>query len=175
MNLKELSEKLSNLVQGGLYPNLITFLTQIISTLILLYFLKRLVWKPMREFLAKRSEEIVGELEGARQARLDVEKMKEEYTSDLHNAKVEAGKIIDNARSQALDTKQEIIAEAEKVAAYKLDKAEKEIDLERSKIEKELKSHLIDIAFSAAEKLVNENIDDNKNRELIDKFIKEVE
>lgn len=174
MNLNEISQKLSDLVQNGLYPNLITFLTQIISTLILFLFLKRLVWQPMRDFLAQRSEVIVGELEGAKQARLDAEKLKEEYTADLKHAKDEAGKIVENARQRALETKENIISEAEREAQYKLEKAKKDIEQERSKAEEELKSQIIDIALSAAEKLVDENIDEMKNRKLIDKFIKEV-
>ncbi|QVK17783.1 F0F1 ATP synthase subunit B [Mycoplasmatota bacterium] len=170
----ELSEKLSDLVRGGLYPNPITFLTQVIATLILFYLLKRWVWKPMREFLAKRSDVIVGELESAKQARIEAEKLKEEYTTDLNNAKDEAGRIIENARIQALETKEMMISEAEKEASYKLEKAKKDIEQERLKAEAELKTELIDIAFSAAEKLVDENIDDKKNRKLIDKFITEI-
>jgi len=171
---KDIGEILRELVQGGLYPNPITFLTQVISTIILLYFLKRLVWKPMREFLKKRSDVIVGELEGAKKARLEAEAMKEEYLTDLKNAKNEAGSILDNARLQALETKEMIIAQAEKEAAYKFEKAEIQIEQERAKAEVELKGKLIEIAFSAAEKLVNENIDNQKNRTLIDKFINEV-
>lgn len=170
-----LRAKLGDLVTGGLFPNYITFITQILSTIILFLFLKNLVWEPMREFLAKRSNVIVGELESAKQARLEAEQMREEYVADLKHAKAEAANILENARKQALELKQQIVSEAEKEASYKLEKADKDINAERSRIEQELKSHVIDIAFSAAEKLVNENINDSKNRQLIDKFIKEVE
>ncbi len=170
----DISKRLSDLVQGGLFPNIITFLTQIISTLILFYFLKRLVWKPMQEFLAKRSDAIVGELEGAKKAHLEAESMKLKYENDLKSAQDKAGMILENARVQALETKEGIISEAQREAEYKIEKANKQILLEKSKVEQELKNQAIDIAFSAAEKLVNENIDDDKNRRLIDKFITEV-
>ncbi|MDF2699147.1 MAG: synthase subunit [Haloplasmataceae bacterium] len=172
--MAELGKKIGDLVQGGLFPNLITFFTQILATLILFYFLKKLVWKPVQEMLAKRSEVIVAELESAKAAKFEAEAMKAEYENDLKNAKAEANKMMENARIQALESKTLIIQEAEKEAAYKVEKATKEINLERDKAAKALKAHVVDIAFIAAEKLVHENLDDKKNRQLIDKFIEEV-
>ncbi len=172
--MDELSKKLADLVEGGLFPNAITFITQVVSTLILFYFLKKLVWKPMEEFMAKRSSIIVNELESAKKARLEAEEMKLAYESEIKNAKNEALEILENARIQANQTKEQIISDAQREAEYKLELANKQIASERAKVEKELKSHVVDIAFSAAEKVLSEKIDDGKNRQLIDKFINEI-
>jgi len=48
------------------------------------------------------------------------------------------------------------------------------MEKERTSMEAQLKNQLVDIAFSAAEKIVQDNFDNNKNRQLIDKFINEV-
>lgn len=170
----ELSSKLSQLVEGGLYPNIITFLTQLIATVILFCFLKKWVWKPMQEYLAKRSNVIVDELESARLAKEEAFRMKEEYESELKQAKDEAKTIIMNAQEQAKLRREEIIAQAEKEAAYIIEMANKQIEQEKANVEKELKSQVVDLAFLAAEKILTENLDQDKNRHLIDKFLNEV-
>ncbi len=167
-------DKINDLVQSGLMPNPITLIAQLLATFIIFLAFKHWVWKPMNELISKRQSVIIDELESARQAKEEAASLRNEYEVNLEEAKIEANKIIDTAKSQALETKEQMIDEAEKEAAYKLEKAEKEIALERKKMQEELRAHLVDIAFSAAEKLVNENIDDDKNRKLIDQFIEEV-
>jgi|SRR5690554_196014 len=169
-----MGDALRDIVNNGLLPNPITFIAQLISTFILFYFLKSKVWKPMQKFLAKRKEVIVGELESARNLNEEAKKNKELSEHDLIRVKEEALQVIENARSQAMYIREEIIKEAEKEAAYILEKAEKSIAQDKAKLESELKTQLVDIALIAAEKLVSENIDDSKNRQLIDKFINEV-
>ncbi|HEY8365387.1 MAG TPA: F0F1 ATP synthase subunit B [Haloplasmataceae bacterium] len=172
--MQELSQKLSELVQGGLFPNPITFIVQIISTIILFILLKKLVWKPMREFLDKRSAVIVDELDSAKRAREEAERIKLEYESKLSQAKKDALEMLDNAREQAELIKEEIINDAHKEAEYIINNANKQIEIERNKAEQELKTEIVDIAFSAMEKVLSENMDSSKNRELIDKFINEI-
>lgn len=169
-----MKEVLDEIVKSGLFPNPITFIAQLISTFILFYFLKSKVWKPMQNLLEKRRETIVGELESAKALNEEAKKNKELSETELQNAKAEAISMIDNARVQALDVRDSIIKEAEEEAQYILEKAEKALEQERFKLEKELKGQVIDIAFIAAEKIVNDNIDESKNRELIDKFINEI-
>jgi F-type H+-transporting ATPase subunit b len=169
-----MSDTLRQIVESGLLPNGITFLAQLISTLILFFGLKRFVWGPMQELLEKRKDVIVGELESAKSAREEAQELKDKYAVELNTAKEEANKIVENAKSHALESKQMIISEAEKEAAYKREKAEKDIQQERNSLEKEIKAQAIEIAFAAAEKLVNENMDDLKNRQMVEKFIEEV-
>jgi len=172
--MNELSNKLSQLVEGGLYPNIITFITQLIATVILFYFLKKWVWKPMQEYLAKRSDVIIDELESARMAREEAFRMKDEYEAELKQAKEEAKTILINTEEQAKARREEIIAQAEQEAAYIIEMTNKQIEQEKANVEKELKSQVVDLAFLAAEKILTENIDQDKNRNLIDKFLNEV-
>jgi len=167
-------DTINDLVKSGLFPNPITLLAQLLATLFLFYILKNWIWIPMNEFLQKRQEVIIDELESARSAREQAENIHEEYKENLKNAKIEANYILENARIQGLETKDDIINKAEKEAAYKIEKAEKEIETERAKIEAELKAHVVEIALTAAEKLVKEVLDNKKNRQLIDQFIEEV-
>lgn len=168
------SDTIKQIVDNGLIPNPITLIAQLLATFILFMVIKHWVWKPMTELLYKRQEVIVDELESAKRAREDADTLKLEYEEDLKKAKLNANEILEKAKVQALKQKEQIIFDAEKEVLYKLEKAEKDIELERSKAQAELKSEFVDIAFYAAEKLVNENIDKDKNKKLIDKFIEEV-
>lgn len=169
-----MKELLEHIVQSGLLPNPITFVAQLISTVILFYLLKRLVWKPMQNFLDERKEVIVGELESAKASNEEAQRNKDETVKQLNEAKQQALNIVDAAKSQAVESKEIIIKEAEKEALYKLEKAEKEIEQDRRKAEKEIKARAIELAFVAAEKLINENVDNQKNQKMIEQFIDEV-
>ena len=43
-------------VQGALFPNVLTMLTQLLSTLIIFLAVKKWLWKPIRNIIAKRSD-----------------------------------------------------------------------------------------------------------------------
>jgi F-type H+-transporting ATPase subunit b len=169
-----MKETLNEIVKGGLLPNPVSFVAQLISTFVLFYFLKSKVWKPMQGFLEKRKEVIVGELESARKLNEEAQKNKDLTANQLENAKAESMKMVDFAKVQAQETKDQMLKEAEKQAHYKISKAEKEIEQQRILMERDMKTQAVEIAFAAAEKLIHENLDDSKNRKMIENFIEEV-
>jgi F-type H+-transporting ATPase subunit b len=169
-----MKEALNEVVKSGLLPNPISFVAQLISTFILFYFLKRLVWKPMQELLEKRKDVIVGELESAKTLNENAKRDKELSQLELAKVKDDSIRMIELAKVQANEARENILKEAAKEAQYKVQKAEKEIERERVLAEKEIKARAIEIGFSVAEKLVNENLDDQRNRKMVESFIDEV-
>ena len=171
--MEQIAKAIERLIDG-LYLNPITFITQIIATLILFLVIKHFFWKPMLEFLEKRQSVIVNELETAKSAKEDALELKVNYEEKLNDAKKQASEIVESARQQALETKSKIVKEAEQEAIYRIEKAEEQIKHERKKAEAEIKKHVVNLTFTAVEKLVEKNIDQDKNRQLIDQFIEEV-
>ncbi len=149
-----MKEVLDEIVNSGLIPNPISFFAQLISTIVLFFFLKSKVWKPMQAFLAKRKEVIVGELESARTLNEEAKVNKAISDEELANIKSESIKLIDNAKKQAEDVRENIIHEAEKEAAFIIETAHQSMEKERTSMEAQLKNQLVDIAFSAAEKII---------------------
>jgi F-type H+-transporting ATPase subunit b len=50
-------------------------------------------------------------------------------------------------------------------------KAREEMEAERNKVLAEVRLHVADLSLQATEKLLNENVDNERNRRLIDEFI----
>lgn len=171
---KSLAEVIEELVREGLFPNVPTVIAQLLATLILFLVLKKLVWKPMTEFLNKRQEVIIGELESAKQANNEANQLKQEYEEALGEAKTKAQNIVETAKIQAEERKEVILEEAKKEANYTKEKALLDIEQERAIAEKELKEHVVEVALEAAEKIINENVNNETNRKMINDFIKEV-
>lgn len=168
-----MAETLRQLIDNGVIPNPVSFVAQIISTIILFLFLKKLVWKPMQEFLEKRRQVIVGELESAKALNEEAQVKKEQIDSELANVKVEATRILENAKRQAELTKENIIEAAKNEASYLKEQAEKEIIKERLHAQAQLKEQAVEIGFAVAEKLIQKNLQNEYNQQMIENLIKE--
>ncbi|MBP3738023.1 MAG: F0F1 ATP synthase subunit B [Muribaculaceae bacterium] len=111
----------------------------------------------------------------------------QEAKSHLDNAKAEADKVVAEARQQQAeilrdaaklrnqiieDAKGEAAAEAKKVS----DAAMLSIEQSRKESEKQLRKEVSEIALQIAEKVLRKNVsDDQAQRDLVDKYLSEVE
>mgnify|MGYP003808436809 CR=1 FL=1 len=68
----------------------------------------------------------------------------------------------------------EIVEEARAEANLIIERAKVEIEREKEKAEYSLKKEAIDLALELSKKVIEKNIDEKKNRTLIDEFISEV-
>lgn len=169
-----MAEILDEVVRSGLLPNPVTFVAQLISTIILFLFLKGKVWKPMQQLLEKRRNVIVGELESAKTLNEEAQNNRNLTQTELTNIRVEASQIIEEAKQQAQQVRENLISEAQKEVQYLKEKAQKELDRERQIAQDHMKEQAVEIAFAVAEKLIHANVNNDVNYKLIEDFIKEV-
>lgn len=169
-----LQDALNEVVKSSLFPNPWTFAAQIISTIILFLFLKSKVWKPMQEFLKKRSDVIIDELESARILNEEAQQNKEKLDKELDEIRIQTAQMMEEAKQQALNTKEVMIKAAEEEALYVKQKAEKDIARDRERAEANIKEQAVELAFAAAEKLIQKNLNTENNKKMIDDFIHEL-
>lgn len=158
--------------KGGLLdvnPGLIFW--TVVTFILLLFLLKRTAWKPMLEALKQREDSIRLALEKSEQAKLEAEKILEENKKNLAAAEERAKKIIDEGREFSNKLKAEILEKTNDDARKLLDQAKIEIERKKDDALNELREVVADLAIQAAEKLIDEKLDDKKHRSLIDKFI----
>ncbi|MGN0576493.1 MAG: hypothetical protein ACI4J2_10740, partial [Ruminococcus sp.] len=67
----------------------------------------------------------------------------------------------------------ETIQNSQSEARNIIDNANKTIENERKRAMQEAQSHIADLAIAAASKIIGENLDDDKNRKLVDEFLAE--
>ena len=133
-----------------------------------------LLFDPARAFLEKRRQKIANDLETAKNSKEDAVALKAEYEDRLKAINKEAEQIMDEARKKAKKQEAEILAEAREEAGRILERANKEIDLERKKALEDVKTEIVSIAAMMAGKAVAASMDVRIQDSLIEETLKEM-
>ena len=145
-----------------------------INIFILFFFLSYLLFNPVRDVLEKRKQKIAEELATAADDMKSANALKEEYEAKLKNVNKEAEDILEAARKKAMNRETEILDEARAEASRIVERANREIELERKKAIDSLKQDVVNIAALMAQKAVGSSIDIKIQNALIDETLKEM-
>ena len=151
-----------------------TFIAQICNLLIQMYLIKRFLFKPVQEILAKRKAMADAQVSDAEKAKNEALELKSSYEKAMANAKAEAGEIVQNATRAASEKSDAMLEEAAKEVARMKTQAEADIAQEKKKAVNELKNEIGGIAMEIASEVVEREINDKDHAALIEKFIRNV-
>ena len=140
----------------------------------LFFLMSFLLFNPARELMKKRQDKIKEEMETASRDMAEANKMKTEYYAKLAAADKDVDAILSEGRKKALARENEIVAEAKEEAAREMQRAEREIELEKSKVKDEVKQEMIGVARELAGKFVAGSLDDAAQAKLIDEALNEM-
>ena len=146
----------------------------IVTFLILLFILKKVAWKPILSALDQREKDIKDSLEKAEKAKEDAQKILDENQATLAKAEEESKKIIEQSRSYAENLKEQMLKESKEQAKKIVEDAAEEIDRRKDSAFEELKDQVAKIAVNAAEKIMKQNLDAEKNKHIVDSYLKDV-
>ena len=161
-------------ILGQLIPNPITMVVQLCSTLVLFLLMKKFLWKSVKNFLDARSQ-MQSDLDASEQAKQDALSDRQKALQQLQEASGKAEDIVNAAVKQAKDEKAMILAQADKEADAAKKKAHEQIEAERVSMYKEMQKEMVEIAMSAAGKLIGEQNAEELDRQAIDAYIKEAQ
>jgi len=146
-------------------------LTTIIGFLIVVAILKKFAWEPILNLLDERRETIRKDFADAETARTDAEEIKHDFELKIGEIKVIERERIQEAAKAGENLASRIKTEAQDKAEATLSKAQTDIEVETQKAQVELRDTVVDLAIGAAEKLLNEKLDDETHRRLISEYI----
>ena len=145
-----------------------------ILNLLLLYFiLRKVLFKPVTEFMENRTQSIKNSIDDAEKQKAEAIELKRSYEEQLAHAKEDAEKIIREARAKAETEHDQIVAQARTEAEAIMTRAREDIENERRQMISELRAQVAGLALAAASRVIEVNLDTEKNRVLVDKFIDE--
>lgn len=147
---------------------------QLIALLVIIWILKKLLFKPVSEFLDKRQALIASDLDHANTAKVQAEELKKEYELKLHHINEEADEILKEARAKAHRREEEIITHAKEEAEAIKAKALQDMALEQERVKDQIKKEMIEVAGLMSAKFVASAMDEDKQEELITEIIKEM-
>ena len=153
-------------------PGLIVW--TLITFILLLVILKKVAWKPILTALDNREKGIEDSLNRAEKAKEEAQKILDENRGSLSKVEEESKKIIDQSRSYADDLKEQMLKQSKVQAQKLIDDAAAEIERKKQSAFEELRNQIAEISVNAAEKIMKENIDAEKNKRLVSKYLNEI-
>lgn len=146
----------------------------IIAMFALFLLLSYLLFNPARNLLEKRQNGIREQMETAAREKEDAIKFKAEYDEKLKGVAKESEEILAETRKKALKKENDIINEAKGEAARVLDRASREVELEKSKVKDEVKQEIISVATVMAGKIIAASLDEKEQSQLIADTLEEM-
>jgi F-type H+-transporting ATPase subunit b len=149
--------------------------TQIIGFLIALFILKRFAWKPLLGILEERRTKIKSEFDKIEDEREKVKGLTSEYEAKLKDIEGLARQKILEAAKEGQQMANQVKENARKEALDIMGRSKEEIQRELEKAKVQLKNDLVNLSLQAAEKIIQERLDKEKDRKYISDFIQGLE
>lgn len=130
---------------------------------------------PLKAAINERNSNLENTFSEAENLRAEMQKMRGEYERRLASAEASARDQIQAQIREAQDLRATLMDEAQAKTSALVAQAQQEIAAERDRLVGDLRSHVVDLALAAAEKVVRENMDTERNRRMIDDFINRAE
>jgi F-type H+-transporting ATPase subunit b len=150
-----------------------TFIFALVNLAILYFILKKILFVPVTKFMENRTKSIENNIQSAMNKKAEAESLKIEYENQLLNAKEQADVILKDASGRAAREYESIIAQAKEESQGLIDRTRADIENERRQMLKEVRNEVASLALAAASKIIEANMDNEKNRSLVEKFINE--
>jgi len=131
--------------------------------------------KPLNEAIDDRTRSLEQTFSEAETLRSDMTNLRSDYDRRLAATEAEARDQIQAQIREAQNLRQTLMAEASAKADELVSRAQQEIESEKAKVIVELRTSVVDMSLAAAEKVVGENMDNERNRRLVQEFIERVE
>jgi F-type H+-transporting ATPase subunit b len=154
----------------GLGINLGYVLVQVFNFLIIMVILITWAYRPVLNMLENRRKSIAQGLEDARIAAEARANAEQEAESILAEAQQQAAKQVREATERADQVAQDIKAAAEQEAVQIREVAAAEAETAKTQALGELRSQIAVLAVAAAQKLIGETLDEKRQHALIDSF-----
>ncbi len=135
-----------------------TLILQFFNFLVLLFFLNKLLYRPLLEIMAKRREKISAGQEQARALEAEIEAKMQSYQQQLNAAKAEAAQERAELRKAAQQQEAEITGEAQQKAAQRVKGIREQVEKEAAEAREILKKEATALAAQIATKVLGRKL-----------------
>ena len=130
-------------------------------------------WPIFDGIVKRRDEAIKDSLKKSEDARIESERLLEEYRKQLADAKSQAAQIIADAKKTGETVQADIENKARMEADNMIEKAKAAIDSERKAAISNLQGTAADLSISVVARLVGEDLSDDDHRKIIERYVTE--
>jgi F-type H+-transporting ATPase subunit b len=146
--------------------NIWTFLFQIVNFVILLFILKRLLYKPVKEILEKRKGLIEKTIEDAEKEKKEALELKERHQEEMNKLKGLQITMIEKMKNEVGEEKKRLLAEAEKEATRTMEEERAVFETKKKMDEAKLKEMVIQTVSVFATNLLKDISDEELHKSI---------
>jgi len=151
------------------------FIWTIITFLVLVALLAKFAWRPLLAALERREKLIARAIDDSEKARADLERVQQDATRLLADARIEGEAIVTRSRAAADRLGEELRQKASAEAAGILKKAEREIQLETTRAIEQVRREAVELSVAIASKILHRNVSAEDNRALIEDSLRQLD
>ncbi len=130
---------------------------------------------PLGDAIDERNSNLEQTFSEAESLRAEMHKMRTDYEARLASTEAEARERIQAEVKKAQELGASLRAEATKRADDMVSKAEQEISAEKARALADIRIHVVDLSLAAATKVIGDNMNNDRNRKLVEDFVNGVE
>jgi F-type H+-transporting ATPase subunit b len=152
----------------------LTLILQMISFAVFVWFCMKFVWPPIVNALEERKAKIAQGLAAAERGHKEQELGQHRATEIMKEAKSHAAEIVGQAQKRASEIVEEAKQDAREEGARLVHAAQAEIDQQVNRAREELREKVALLAVSAAEKILQKEVDPTAHTAIIEAFAKQI-
>ncbi|MCC6176329.1 MAG: F0F1 ATP synthase subunit B [Chloroflexi bacterium] len=153
--------------------NLPDFLWHTFNFLILIFLIGRFFYRPVINMLDERSRRIRESLEEAERMRGEVAQADAEREQLLAETRREVQGMLTQATQTAERIQSQARQDAQQQAQRIVERAREEAEAERAAAMADLRREVASLAIAAAERVINQNLNDQAHRRLVEDFLRD--
>ena len=142
--------------------------------LILFFLLRKFAFPAILGAVERREQALEAALASARRDREEAQRLLEDHQRQIEGARGEAQKFIAEGRAVAEKMRHDLLEQTRQEQQEMLERARREIEMEKERALVQLRREAVNLAIFGASKVIEENLDDEKNRRLVDTFLESI-
>jgi len=157
---------------GGLMSVRINLMFWTLLIFVILYLLLR--WKAFPAILGaveQREKALQDAIDAAKRDREEAQRLLQEHQRQIDAARGEAQKLIADGRAVAEKMRTDLIEQTRQEQQTMLERARHEIETEKERAIAQLRREAVNLAIAGASKVIEQNLDNTKNRQLVEGFL----
>jgi F-type H+-transporting ATPase subunit b len=155
--------------------NIWTFLFQVINFLVLLFILKRVLYKPIREIIEKRRSLIQQRIEEAEKIKKEATELKDNYSHEMDKLHELKSRMLEKMNEEVGQERKKLMGRAEEEAARVIEKERAVFDTEKARHEAGLKDKAIEAVALFAANLLKDVSDEDLHKAIYEKLFRELQ
>ena len=157
-------------------PNalIVNFGLHIVNAVILFLILRKLLFKPVKGYMDKRTQVFSEQQEELSSRQEEIDSLEAAYRQKMDNTRDEAKSILDQANERANEHIAEAQAKAREQVEGILERGRKQIENERAKAMEDIKGQAADLAVEIASKILAREIKKEDHDKIVEDFLERV-